>query len=104
MIGPLVNNNKTADFPNLRKEDMKLNLLKPDQDKHQFFLDIQPRLGKTLRVQARTQINVQLYDFTDIEDLKENQAVKLRPFIFPFLWTSDGNFKKCIYIYISANR
>ena len=100
MIGPLVNNNKTADFPNLRKEDMKLNLLKPDQDKHQFFLDIQPRLGKTLRVQARTQINVQLYDFTDIEDLKDNQAVKLRPFIFPFLWTSDGNFKKCIiYLY-----
>ena len=99
MIGPLVNNNKTADFPNLRKEDMKLNLLKPDQDKHQFFLDIQPRLGKTLRVQARTQINVQLYDFTDIEDLKDNQAVKLRPFIFPFLWTSDGNFKKyTIYI------
>ena len=42
-----VNNNnsyKTADFSKIRENDLKLNLLKADQEKHQFFLDIQPRL------------------------------------------------------------
>ena len=38
----LVNNNN--DFSKISENDLKLNLLKADQEKHQFFLDIQPRL------------------------------------------------------------
>jgi len=60
--------------------------LDPDQEKHQFFMDLQPKLGTGLRVQARSQINIKLSDpHPDIKPAKG-----LRDIVFPFLWFSDG--------------
>lgn len=44
--------------------------LKPNQEKHQFYFDIQPKLGTPLRVQARSQINIQLYENRNIKVAK----------------------------------
>ena len=87
---------------NFIQEDLKE--IFPDKNKHQFFMDIQPKLGITLRAQGRTQINVQLYDYENLEAfkglnisnpedffrLRKTNITQLREYIFPFLWMSDG--------------
>ena len=42
-------------------------------------------MGTGLRVQARSQINIQLYDHPEI-----NAANGLREMVFPCLWFSNG--------------
>ena len=73
--------------------------LKPNPSKHQFFMDIQPKLGVALKAQARSQINVQMYKMDSEcqesvnEDLKKQclEVTKgLRDMIFPVLWFESG--------------
>ena len=59
--------------------------LKPEQAKHQFFMDIQPKLGVALKAQARSQINIQMYKMDGVE-----VAEGLRDMIFPVLWFESG--------------
>jgi len=59
--------------------------LKPDPEKHQFYIDLQPKLGTSLRAQARSQINIQMHK---VEDVKPAEG--LRDIVFPFVWFSDG--------------
>ena len=89
---------------NFIREDLKE--LFPDETKHQFFLDIQPKLGVTLRAQGRTQINVQLYDYESLEAfqglnnsnpedffrLRKTNITNLREYIYPLLWMSEGMY------------
>ena len=72
--------------------------LKPNPSKHQFFMDIQPKLGVALKAQARSQINVQMYKMdSECQDLSNglvDQCLKvtkgLRDMIFPVLWFESG--------------
>jgi len=59
--------------------------LEPKEADHQFFLDIQPRLGTGLRAKARTQINVAV---DPAEGVKAAEG--LPRMILPVLWFSDG--------------
>ena len=59
--------------------------LKPEQSKHQLFMDIQPKLGIPLVAQARSQINIQMYKMDEVKP-----AEGLRDMIFPFMWFSSG--------------
>ena len=72
--------------------------LKPNPSKHQFFMDIQPKLGVALKAQARSQINVQMYKMdSECQKLSNglvDQCLKvtkgLRDMIFPVLWFESG--------------
>jgi len=59
--------------------------LKPDPEKHQFYIDLQPKLGTALRAQARSQINIQMNKVDDVP-----AARGVRDIVFPFVWFSDG--------------
>jgi len=59
--------------------------LKPEKEKHEFFMDLQPKLGVALRVRAGTQINIQLHASPEI-----NAAKGLREIVFPFVWFGSG--------------
>ena len=59
--------------------------MNPDPSKHQFYIDLQPKLGTSLRAQARSQINIQMYKIDDVKP-----AEGLRDILFPFVWFSDG--------------
>ena len=62
-----------------------VNGLNPDPSKHQFFMDIQPKLGVALKAQARSQINIQMYKMDKVDEAKG-----LRDMIFPVLWFESG--------------
>ena len=64
--------------------------LKPDKNKHQFFMDIQPKLGVALKAQARSQINVQMYKMEEELEERVKEAKGLRDMIFPVLWFESG--------------
>lgn len=59
--------------------------LSPSEDLHQFFIDIQPKLGTGLRASAKTQVNLVM---NAVEDIKPAEG--LRDIILPMLWFSDG--------------
>ena len=59
--------------------------LNPNLSKHQFFMDIQPKLGVALKAQARSQINIQMYKMDKVDEAKG-----LRDMIFPVLWFESG--------------
>ena len=59
--------------------------LKPEKEKHEFFMDLQPKLGVALRVRAGTQINIQLHASPEI-----SAAKGLREIVFPFVWFGSG--------------
>ena len=59
--------------------------LKPDQEKHEFNVEVIPRTGLPLKARARMQINVQL---TNVSEIKP--ADGLRPMVFPIIWFQDG--------------
>lgn len=63
--------------------------LKPDKEKHQFFLDVQPNLGTAVRAQARTQINLVMEDYSYVTTNRKS-VEGLREMIFPVAWFSDG--------------
>eukprot|EP00096_Caligus_rogercresseyi_P009544 TRINITY_DN3248_c0_g1_i2.p1 TRINITY_DN3248_c0_g1~~TRINITY_DN3248_c0_g1_i2.p1 ORF type:complete len:506 (-),score=107.11 TRINITY_DN3248_c0_g1_i2:53-1570(-) len=57
--------------------------LAPDPEKHQFFIDIQNRLGSGLRAAVRSQINV------EITPMKGHDS-GLRKGFFPLIWVDEG--------------
>lgn len=59
--------------------------LKPDADKHAFYIDISPRTGTPIRAEARLQINVAVVDAPLIKP-----AAGLRKMIFPIVWFEDA--------------
>lgn len=58
--------------------------LKPDQAKHQFSIDVQPKLGSGLGGKIRSQLNIQM---AKVDDVK--QAEGLRDILLPMIWFSD---------------
>lgn len=59
--------------------------LRPDQDKHQFSIDIIPKMGVGMRAAVRSQINLVM---NKVENVKQLQGV--RDIIYPVLWFQDG--------------
>jgi hypothetical protein len=59
--------------------------LKPSEDKHKFFMDIEPTFGIPINAKARIQINV-LFEKVDGIDLFSN--LKHEQLFLPQLWTS----------------
>ncbi|XP_008558035.1 scavenger receptor class B member 1 isoform X1 [Microplitis demolitor] len=57
----------------------------PDEEKHQFFIDVQPLMGTTLRARARIQINLAVSQVRDIK-----QVASFPDIIFPIMWFEDG--------------
>ncbi|KAH8233171.1 hypothetical protein KR026_005042, partial [Drosophila bipectinata] len=57
----------------------------PQKEKHQFFFDVQPKMGTTLRVRARIQINLAVSQVFDIK-----QVANFPDIIFPILWFEEG--------------
>jgi scavenger receptor class B, member 1 len=57
----------------------------PEKEKHQFFIDVQPLMGTTLRAKARVQINLAV---SHVDDIK--QVASFPDIIFPILWFEEG--------------
>ncbi|XP_037929819.1 scavenger receptor class B member 1-like [Teleopsis dalmanni] len=57
----------------------------PEKEKHEFFIDIQPDMGTTLRARARIQINLAVSQVLDIK-----QVANFPDIIFPILWFEEG--------------
>ncbi|XP_060660267.1 uncharacterized protein LOC132794059 [Drosophila nasuta] len=57
----------------------------PNKEDHQFFFDVQPKMGTTLRVSARIQINLAVSQVFDIK-----QVANFPDIIFPILWFEEG--------------
>ncbi|XP_043221777.1 lysosome membrane protein 2-like isoform X1 [Amphibalanus amphitrite] len=63
----------------------KVDGLMPSKDKHQFFVDIVPRVGVSMKAKIRVQINTQIGPVPDIE-YTEN----LPDMFYPVLWMEAG--------------
>jgi len=59
--------------------------LRPRQDKHQFQMDIIPKMGVGMRASARTQINLVMEEVANVK-----QAAGVRDIIYPLFWFTDG--------------
>lgn len=57
----------------------------PEKEKHQFFIDVQPDMGTTLRARARVQINLAVSQVFDIK-----QVANFPDIVFPILWFEEG--------------
>ncbi|GLG93834.1 Protein peste [Gryllus bimaculatus] len=57
----------------------------PKKEDHQFFLDVQPQMGVSLRARARVQINLAVSQVVDIK-----QVATFPDIIFPIMWFEDG--------------
>ncbi|XP_055318863.1 scavenger receptor class B member 1 isoform X1 [Sitodiplosis mosellana] len=57
----------------------------PEKEKHQFFIDVQPEMGTSLRARARVQINLAVSQVIDIK-----QVANFPDIIFPILWFEEG--------------
>ncbi|KAL5286826.1 CD36.2 family protein [Megaselia abdita] len=57
----------------------------PEKEKHQFFIDVQPEMGTTLRARARVQINLAVSQVVDIK-----QVANFPDIIFPIIWFEEG--------------
>jgi hypothetical protein len=64
--------------------------LSPDKSKHQFYLDIQPKLGNGLGAAGRVQINVHLEELGSVADknVKDPNEGK-RNVILPIFWSEE---------------
>lgn len=60
----------------------------PVQDKHQFFIDVQPKMGAALRAKARVQINLAVSQVRDIK-----QVASFPDIIFPIMWFEDVSIR-----------
>lgn len=58
--------------------------LSPNKEKHQFSIDVQPKVGNGLSGRIRSQINIKM---SKIDDVK--QAEGLRDILLPVVWFSD---------------
>lgn len=66
----------------------------PEEEKHQFFIDVQPLMGTTLKARARVQINLAVSQVRDIK-----QVATFPDIVFPIMWfedvsTASNNFGK----------
>jgi len=59
--------------------------LRPDPSRHQFYLDIQPKLGVPMQAKGRVQINIQMTRIPEIP-----QASRLANVLIPVIWFEDG--------------
>ncbi|XP_017882563.1 scavenger receptor class B member 1 isoform X1 [Ceratina calcarata] len=57
----------------------------PVEDKHQFYIDVQPLMGTALRAKARIQINLAVSQVRDIK-----QVASFPDIVFPIMWFEDG--------------
>ncbi|XP_030558451.1 scavenger receptor class B member 1 isoform X1 [Drosophila novamexicana] len=57
----------------------------PEKEQHQFYFDVQPKMGTTLSVRARIQINLAVSQVFDIK-----QVANFPDIIFPILWFEEG--------------
>ncbi|XP_076643029.1 epithelial membrane protein isoform X2 [Halictus rubicundus] len=55
------------------------------EEKHQFFIDVQPMMGTSLRAKARIQINLAVSQVRDIK-----QVATFPDIVFPIMWFEDG--------------
>ncbi|XP_068086311.1 scavenger receptor class B member 1 isoform X2 [Anabrus simplex] len=77
-------------FPHFYLADEKYRLAvegvsPPVADKHEFFLDVQPQMGVSLRARARVQINLAVSQVVDIK-----QVATFPDIVFPIMWFEDG--------------
>ena len=56
----------------------------PIEEKHQFYIDVQPMMGASLRAKARIQINLAVSQVRDIK-----QVASFPDIVFPILWFED---------------
>ncbi|XP_066255655.1 scavenger receptor class B member 1 isoform X1 [Euwallacea similis] len=57
----------------------------PDEQKHKFFIDVQPLMGTAMRAKARIQINLAVSQVVDIK-----QVATFPDIIFPIMWFEEG--------------
>ena len=57
----------------------------PDEEKHQFYIDVQPMMGTSLRAKARIQINLAVKQVRDIKHVASFPDI-----VFPIMWFEDG--------------
>lgn len=77
-------------FPHFYLADQSLRIAvdgisPPQKEKHQFFIDVQPDMGTSLRARARVQINLAVSQVVDIK-----QVANFPDIIFPILWFEEG--------------
>merc|ERR1719300_1329660 len=60
--------------------------LKPEKEKHQFYVDVLPQFGFPLAIRPRFQLNAIIRKDPDI-DIMSNFVDEL---VLPFLWAQDG--------------
>lgn len=56
----------------------------PVEDKHQFYIDVQPMMGTSLRAKARIQINLAVKQVRDIKHVASFPDI-----VFPIMWFED---------------
>lgn len=57
----------------------------PNASEHEFFIDVQPDMGVSVRAKARLQINLAVSQVVDIK-----QVATFPDIIFPIMWFEDG--------------
>ncbi|ODM93432.1 Scavenger receptor class B member 1, partial [Orchesella cincta] len=68
--------------PSLRE---KIDGLNPNPKIHQFYIDLQPKLGLAMQAKARLQINIQMKKVAEIP-----QTANLSDLLVPIIWIEDG--------------
>ncbi|RZF33843.1 hypothetical protein LSTR_LSTR008966 [Laodelphax striatellus] len=75
-------------FPHFYKADASLldavEGLKPDQEKHETYFKINPKMGVTLEAKVRVQMNLK------VEKANINPVQNFRSIIFPVMWLEEG--------------
>ena len=61
--------------------------LKPDKEKHQFYIDVVPEFGFPLAMMAQFQLNLVIFR---MEDVPEIANLKGEEMVLPFLWAGLG--------------
>ncbi|XP_065581851.1 lysosome membrane protein 2-like isoform X2 [Artemia franciscana] len=76
-------------FPHFYNADEKLLEevigLAPEKEKHEFYMDVQPKMGIGIAAKGRIQINLMIPEIEDIQ-----QMVGVPPIIFPVFWFESG--------------
>jgi len=60
--------------------------MKPEKEKHEFYMDIAPKFGFPLAIRPRFQLNAIIRRDTDIDVMKGF----VEELVLPFLWAQDG--------------
>jgi hypothetical protein len=60
--------------------------MKPDKEKHQFFIDVEPQLGFPLAIRPRFQLNLVLFRVPDVPQLSK----MAEEIVMPLVWIEGG--------------